>query len=661
MIDLTEEMVESDDLFEFAEDIISHPSLLIEKGNVFTWDQLKEGGLKINELNQYVKQGIVKNMQVDNPYREIKKVDGSSIRSREKTRQVYQEKGKLNFYVGNSDKREGKIQLKLTDLRKRIVLVEVYSLDSETSEDPVLNIRFVGQSRPLNKKFRLLEDLTIGFYIYSFISRGEQYLLLSQEDLHTGNCTVEGMIIDAKLDLAVLDEFKLSSKIPLYFPSSIHHKPRQFDKWEDFINHLKQSNGNYEKLMDYIGYHQTDNKIYRQHPLAELFDMAWLLSTPIDGYSPGRIRIGEPSTGKTKWVHAIHQKYNENQPIVDGSSSTIKGLVPSFKSSPPSTGAFLNSCRLVVVDEFFRMLTNSPDEEARRQILGKLNSLLDRVDICFTSGSGFVRGKMSGKFYATTNPVYGTHSLPKLLYWLDQAFLSRCIPEYLSSDIVEWVKSHNHERRGKPEWMPSYEWGEVVDCAEANQSMFDENIVRVLVRRMGDTTQEDLIRSFLRMRMDHHACCLLDGIVKVRCLKELSSVLVAGEADYRSLVCLLGYLGDNWSVVSGRSCSIVKFGEVLGQELDVLFGKTKCTETRLAGLSDEIACEQVAHMSEPLINDRGAVMTVVNGLLSNCVPFDEAEFLLNLSGCVKDSDGWLQKLMEEGVVYRPKPGLLLLL
>lgn len=138
------------------------------------------------------------------------------------------------------------------------------------------------------------------------------------------------------------------------------------------------------------------------------------------------ILCGWPDAKKSSWMDMLSYILKEEK--ISSVNSTAKGLVPSFKSSPPQLGALLMSKYVTLLDDFFRFFSQQSMNEysmthSIQKGLEQLMYLLERKEHLVPSGTEPVKVHYKSSFFATDNFGYG-RELQKI-YVNDPAILKR--------------------------------------------------------------------------------------------------------------------------------------------------------------------------------------------------------------------------------------------
>lgn len=458
---------------------------------------------------------------------------------------IYKNHKEFKFFITQQISKKGKITNKHYEYKRKIALIRLYQ--KSTEEGGMINkICFVDD--PIPKGYNLVSEYSKSYFFYDFICGDNQYIVLSEDKLECEEYKIEGMVVHINNHNQITKDCKLNQKMPLLMISSIKTSKIIFGSAEECMKKADELNIDEDNFFNYL--YSNRGKSFRQPKWYETFMGSMLFSGTIDGYKNHSLVIGQPETGKTQSLLAVYNKFGEPQAHTSGSNSTMKGLIPSFNSQPIKMGALINSVRFHAIDEFLRIL-NKDDESNRRIVLGQLNSLYDNIMERFESGNGSAEGRMNCKVFAVSNPVYGTSDMEKMSHWLDQAFLSRNIIYFQSNEHIEAIKSgklleKHHFNIKSEEFLAFFDYFNSFECK------FDEQQVKLLYEKYG----EFLVPNFdvegnntydhYRNRQFHHICCILDGIIKLRCLFDRDLEFVAKPVDYQTLSLVWHKIISSW-------------------------------------------------------------------------------------------------------------------
>lgn len=458
----------------------------------------------------------------------------------------HQTTGKLIFPISKGFVSDGKVIGVLRGGNKvKVPVIVTHKIVG--GENPQFAPFLFGES-PNRKSPR--EELSGYFYMYRFVDKDDQpYTLLSDKKLSLQSYQIEGSVFEVK-DLSLVGEV---SKIPVKYKVLFLHtaKPHviQFKNHKEFFSFCDEKKVTENDMLNYV-VSIKDKKTIKvfPHPLWFLHLLLVFLFHAMKGVTDKfplhLLWISTRGGGKSTCLEAIMQKFGEK--IVDGSTSTLKFLIPSFKErNNPEIGELARAHRLVVVDEFFRMLLKSKDNERNIEV-ARMNILLEHKERAAGSGHGQTIVKMSARMMASTNPVSGTNNIYNLLDRFDDSFLSRMLIYYQLPDHLNYVNEAKKLRFKRSDfWIEPHEFLSIVDYLNSFDAEYDWNKLVQLYEKFSTPLSQD-VKGMFEARYLHHLECMLDGIVKVRCLFERNPDFTAIDKDYGMLEMLFGNVLKSW-------------------------------------------------------------------------------------------------------------------
>ncbi|MBT4935980.1 hypothetical protein HON15_04390, partial [Candidatus Woesearchaeota archaeon] len=368
----------------------------------------------------------------------IEKID--SPQSYEEVKQLiyneYVDDDTLRFKITNDSFIEGKVVLKLSENKRSIVLIEL--LKSKNGEFYLRHLDELVDGR----NYKPVKSVIGDFYCYEIIVNKKRVLLLHDDNIPTGNYLVRGMKVNFndKAQMGELFAFKTSQEVILV--NSIERKDVVFKNNEEMFEKLPAENV-LTKFKQSLFY--KDGKSYSFAPNYERFLMVQLVHKLNEGYPNHALIIGEAGTGKTLSIELIERHFNEG--ILSGGSSTIKSLVPSFKSTTPNPGLLIVSIIFAFVDEFLSIIVRTKsDDENRGSALAAMNEMLEHKIRDCGSGNGKITGQMTARGIFTSNFLQNNyhHDLQAVCSHLDNPFLSRLLI-YIINGETEKINLHYSE------------------------------------------------------------------------------------------------------------------------------------------------------------------------------------------------------------------------
>lgn len=473
-------------------------------------------------------------IKLDNPY------PFSVIKS--VLKEFFRKSNQLFFVINSNLKIKGKITNKVNEYKNKISLIKVVqeTIGKGENEEQVESLRFFNEK--IDKRQKIVDGFDSDFYIYKMISDEKEYLLFSVEQLELEEYEVEGMEVEIG-DMADIGNYtKINLKLPIVFINNAKTRIIQFKDHKDFFAKLPKFTE--DELMAYI--FSSEDGLYFQHPRPfERLIGSFLFSAKYDSspYPLHLLLIGQAGSGKSKIMECLHWKFQENNEITDGSCSTIKSLIPSFRSSTNiQTGDLIKSNRLCCVDEFLRILVRIPSEEREPQ-LAALNPLLEHKIRNFGSGNYSFKAKMTAKLLCASNPVYGTSDMIRLANKIDKSFISRLVVYFQNKKHFNYIAEKDEDDLKKINFtMETDLFLAMYDYLNSFKAKFDKKRINELFKdaliSFGDDQESNPlvdVRSIYMARYKHHLYSICDGIVKLRCLWARDHQFKAIEEDYRNI------------------------------------------------------------------------------------------------------------------------------
>jgi len=463
--------------------------------------------------------------------------------------EAYYNNNILSFLITKRAKKVGKVINKLHEYKKSLPLLKVghKKIKTKEGEEELTRLFFLGEQIP--RGWTIVSEFAKSFFLYDYVCNEKQYVLLSETQLECEEHVVNGMIVEVENINQISLDCRLAQKVPLLFINKIKTNKLSFKNKNECIEKAKELNLTRENFLDYLL--SDEYYCYRQPEWYENLLTGFLFSARYKGYHMHFIVIGAPESGKTKHMLALYQKFEEHQAHTSGSSSTIKGLMPSFNSIPIKMGALIGATRFHAIDEFLRILSNTPDEVSRKFLLGKLNGLYDGLKERFESGNGFAEGEMKAKVMCVSNPSYGCSNLSSTFDWLDPPFLSRNLIYFQTPSHMAQIRL-DHLLKEPGFRIKNKDFKAFFDYALSFRSEYDSERIKSLYTRLkqalddGKKDISDNISAHLATRQIHHMHCMLDGLIKFRCFTEFDNSFTATEKDYQKLEEIWEVLVESW-------------------------------------------------------------------------------------------------------------------
>ena len=462
------------------------------------------------------------------------------------TNGVYQETGLVKFYISREQTIYGKIVAEIYEHAQKIpiaTVIESKKIDKETGEPKYKGIKLFGQKFTRNE-YRVLKEINLPFYVYRFITEeNNEFILITSTQCEIGDYVITGVKTQCDDYKMLTDSARLPTKLPFFFAQKIRNRIIKFKNHDEFKKRLKYLEINKENLFDYPFSVSKNKKTWRLlHPTwYKWLIWSWLTHESkgiFNNYPLHLLIIGSKMSGKSLLLNTLHSRSKETRNIFSGSSSTLKHLVPSFKYNPARLGYLAESNRFSFCDEFLRCLINTrttKEGSQREEGVAIMNDLLEHQKREAGSGVSRVNVNMTSRIIATTNPIREIKNVENLINAFDESFLSRWLIYYQTEDHVQMV------RRSKDSILELYkfnilinDWISILDYLQTFPAKYSLKRVEEIHKGVPKILSENLNKHYDARHM-HHIECLMDGIVKTRCLLEIDMSFKAKEEDYKIL------------------------------------------------------------------------------------------------------------------------------
>ena len=462
------------------------------------------------------------------------------------TNGVYKETGLVKFYISKEKIIYGKIVAEIYEHPQEIPIasvIESKKIDKETGEPKYKGIRLFGEKYTRNE-VKLIKEVSIPFYVYRFITEDNiEYILMTSTQCGIGDYVITGVQTQCTDYKMLTDSARLPTKLPFFFAQKIQNRIIKFKNHKEFKVRLNYLNINKENFFDYPFSVSAGKKTFKLlHPnWYKWLIWAWLTHKSkglINSYPLHLIIIGPKMSGKSLLLNSLHAKSKETRNIFSGSSSTLKHLVPSFKYNPARLGYLAESNRFSFCDEFLRCLTSTrttKEGSQREESVAIMNDLLEHQKREAGSGVSRVNVNMTSRIIATTNPVREIKNVENLINAFDESFLSRWLIYYQGEEHVQTIrKSKDSDLELYNFKLPINDWISILDYLQTFSANYDLKKVEEIHQAVPKILSENLNKHYDARHM-HHIECLMDGIVKTRCLMEIDMSFKANEKDYKML------------------------------------------------------------------------------------------------------------------------------
>ncbi len=461
------------------------------------------------------------------------------------TNGVYQKTGLVKFYISREQTIYGKIVAEIYEHSQEIpiaTLVISKKLNRETEEPRYKGVVLFGQKYTRNE-VKVVKEINLPFYVYRFITEdNNEIILMTLTQCEIGDYVITGVQTECNDYKMLTDSARLPTKLPFFFAQKIRNRIIKFKNHEEFKSKLIELKIKKEIFFDY----PFTVKKRRTWKLLQPTWYKWLIWAWLTHESKGLINdyplhliiIGPKMSGKSLLLNSLHAKSKETRSIFSGSSSTLKHLVPSFKYNPARLGYLAESNRFAFCDEFLRCLTNTrttKEGSQREESVAIMNDLLEHQKREAGSGVSRVHVNMTARIIATTNPVRDIKNVEKLINTFDESFLSRWLIYYQTDEHVQIIrKSRDSDLDFYNFKIPVNDWISILDYLQTFSATYDLKKIEEIHGSVPKILSENLNKHYDARHM-HHIECLIDGIIKTRCLMEKDMSFEAKEEDYKVL------------------------------------------------------------------------------------------------------------------------------
>ena len=461
------------------------------------------------------------------------------------TKEIYREYGKCAFIISNQHSWSGRISLELSRTKERFKLTDVYAKNGE------FKFQLFGEPASGTKGLTNIETHTHSFYQYKFISDDKEYILLSDEKLEPMRCTING----TKVNVADYKNVGENRKLPVDQEIIFCHSS------EPAIEPMSQEVlDDYRKDIDeeFIATHLFGN--FRHPTWYEKMVAGIIFVKDDNGYPSHLMQMAEAGTGKSAELESLTKATDEGKPPFTGTSSTIKGLVPSFKESPPDEGFLMRCDRIAAVDEKFNLLSNTVQNSNSRMVdaFRPMLDLLEHSSREFSSGNGSITGKTEATMFAMGNPCYGINSIYEALEnnKIDEAYLSRFILYDQLESHIDYINKRKSKTAGgsDEQYMPETDdkFVSLIDTMRMTHTKgIDHDRVDSIHNELEELVPSVFITTY-RARYKHHIINMVAGMAKYNYLVDNRDALVAQDEDYEDAKNIMETVISSWGMEVDR-------------------------------------------------------------------------------------------------------------
>lgn len=470
-----------------------------------------------------------------------------------KTEMQKQLTGALKFIGHTKHTIKGKPQLINQNMQQLTFMQRVSFMKDD---EKVIEVRCFGES--IDKRKEETDKILSEYcWVYKILSNSKEYTVLSHEELSSQVYTLRGMNIRLSMPTEVSRQLSLKGFANVFVCQSAEPAIKSLTK-DELVSFCKTRAFTLSSYLDSL-YRHPNGKVYRHPSLYMTFRGAQLLSGEFEGYPLSSFIMGLAGTGKTIENECLDNIYQEG--IFECANSKPKGLVPSFKESPASPGFIMSCNRVAIMDELMKMVEQASigtrQNESVQNLLSQLNALLEHKFRVMGSGNSFIKAQATARCLFSTNPFSCKRTLADHTSVMDITVLSRMLPYCQDANHMDFIQGEksgntlkdNGEKSGNMyrvyniinnndistdtslTTFPLHVTTKFIDAddlltiTDGCQSFviapnFDElkKLYQTILNLVGTFKGGDKLKAIFAPRGLHHLACLLDGLVKMRCL-----------------------------------------------------------------------------------------------------------------------------------------------
>lgn len=556
---IANEHQKEEDLLFLDEEIKKHERI----HQVITFEE-KEDSLSQEEIKRYMDCDNEGMLTLNEPY--------TNKQLHQISQAIFTEKKILVFLVSDELRVTGKLVAEIYEYPQKIPLISVIEPKRKEQKENVSEIkkeylRFFGD-KIIPSEEKVMRSMEFPFYIYRFISHANQeFMILSHKEIKLGEYTITGTIVEVDDLKMITDSARLPTKLPYVFIKSFENRIMSYPDKEALSRKLKELDVKKDDFLDNIftiWYKKKNCNLIARHPRwFKWLIWAFMLHSKIgleNEYPMHLFMLGDPSGGKSTLLNRLRHRTGEVADVFSGSSSTLKSLVPSFKNNPAKYGYLAESNRFAFCDEFLRCVLRTRDsnhyDDKQDESLAIMNDLLEHQKRQVGSGVSTCKVNMTARVLAASNPVRGTHNVTELCMKFDKSWLSRLLVYHQTKEHMNMILKAKIEDLEKLEKeIDTNDIISFVDYLQSFESDYDEEKVYKIYEEPKGILNEDLMNHYLS-RHRHHILCLMDGLVKSRCLFENDMSFKAVDRDYDKLRSVWFHIVNSWMEVDVKKLPV---------------------------------------------------------------------------------------------------------
>lgn len=458
------------------------------------------------------------------------------------TNAIFRKTNLIKFYISREKTIYGKIVAEIYEHAQKIpvaILAHSKKKDKETGLPVEKRVFMFGEKIEKNR-YNKIKEVNVPFFVYRFITEdNNEMILISSDKCDIGDYIVTGVITQCDDLKTLTDSARLPTKLPFFFAENVRNRIIKYKNHNELMQKLNNMGVTKGTFFDYPFTISANNNSYvLLQPLWYKW-LIWAWNTHqkkglFNNYPMHIMVVGPKHSGKSLLLNGLHSKSKENKDIFSGSSSTLKSLIPSFRHNPASLGYLAEANRFAYCDEFFRAVRRDAREEMDESV-ALMNDLLEHQKREAGSGVSRINVNMTARILATTNPIKGNDSVSDMIKTFDESFLSRWLIYHQTRDHINLIRnSRDSDLKPYLFRVDKNDWVSILDYLQTFSAKYDLDEVDKVKKSVIPLLNETLARHY-DARHNHHIECLIDGIVKTRCILEKDTSFTATKKDYETL------------------------------------------------------------------------------------------------------------------------------
>lgn len=458
-------------------------------------------------MTHIVSESKIVKWDIDMPYSDILDVCKNALRNNANGNY---EKCTIPFVIANNFKATGLVSAQIFDSKKQITLARIDYL----KKDDKYFMSYFGEPIYDSRKIPV-SALKDWFFVYRFRRKDKEYLLLSPEAIEIGAYLVEGMQVTASDDSKVGETLKIPTTIDIIFAFKLTPNIKRATPEETWAYAATKTEDDWFKLVRGTYYHPKE---------IEKLLLSLLLSGDFQEFPLHLAIVAPPGTGKSHILECLNAQFQEDQGIFSGSSSTEKGLIPSFGGATFNEGYLCSTRRIALVDEFLTTLYRNASNMSPEFATARMREILEHKLRMSVSGKGKILVNPKSRVIFAMNPSYSMPTLMEMVKILDPPFMTRILWYFQTPQHIEFIEERKAEV-GVPLEFPKHDdtFLSIIDYTTnfslINSREIGKEIMKIVEKNRIEVPSE-LVATFYNPRAIHHIGCLLDGVAKANSLIE---------------------------------------------------------------------------------------------------------------------------------------------